>query len=197
MRAVAIGASTGGPQALQAVLAALPGSFPAPVVVVVHIRPSFAASLAARLNDTSELTVALAEDGEPLAAGKVLVAPPHHHMVVRKAAREVRVLLRDTEPVHGSRPAVDPLFDSVSRVYGRRSIGVILTGMGVDGCDGAKAVHSRGGRVLAQDEASSVVWGMPKAVADAGVADVVVPLARVAHEICTAVGLSLTPRKAG
>jgi two-component system chemotaxis response regulator CheB len=184
---VAIGTSTGGPPALQAIIPRLPDHLAAPLLVVQHMPPGFTRSLAERLDQRSRLRVREAEDGEVLTAGTVLVAPAGRHMKVRRREGQVRIWL-DEEPrgaLH--RPAIDVLMSSVAKVFGRRVLGVLLTGMGADGVEGLRAIRAAGGRTLAESEDSAVIYGMPKAAVEAGVVDQTVTLARMADEIVAAV----------
>lgn len=181
--ALAIGCSTGGPNALTAVLAELPADLPVPVLIVQHMPPMFTGLLAERLDKGCALTVREAVDGARLAAGDVWLAPGGKHMVVERRAQGVFVRLTEEPPENSCRPAVDPLFRSVVRAYGAKVLGVVLTGMGQDGLRGCEAIVEAGGQVLAQDEATSVVWGMPGAVASEGLADAVLPLGGIAAEI--------------
>jgi two-component system, chemotaxis family, protein-glutamate methylesterase/glutaminase len=176
---VAVGASTGGPAALATILRGLPAGVPVPIVVVQHIGPGFDAALAAWLDETTSLPVRLAVDGQPLAPGEVLVAPAGTHLRVAGA----RVELSAGPPVGGHRPSATELFASVAQGLGPRGLGVILTGMGSDGAAGLVELRRSGGRVLAQDEASCVVPGMPAAAVAAGAVDEVVPLERMAARI--------------
>jgi two-component system chemotaxis response regulator CheB len=177
---VAVGASTGGPAALATILRALPAAVPVPILVVQHISPGFDAALAAWLDETTPLPVHLAADGQPLAPGEVLVAPAGTHLAL---AGRGRVALVAGPPTGGHRPSATELFASLARVLGPRGLGVILTGMGADGAAGLAELRRAGGRVLAQDEASCVVPGMPAAAAAAGAVDEVVPLDRMAARI--------------
>jgi two-component system, chemotaxis family, protein-glutamate methylesterase/glutaminase len=167
-RFVAIAASTGGPAALQRVLQDLPGDFPVPILVVQHIAAGFVGGLADWLGSTCGLRVKVAESGEPLASRTVYLAPDDRHLGVRP---DQRILLSDEPPISGFRPSADFLFETAARVSGGAMTAVILTGMGCDGVAGLQAVKSCGGRVIAQDEASSVVYGMPQAAAAAGLVD--------------------------
>jgi two-component system chemotaxis response regulator CheB len=185
---VAIGSSTGGPEALQKVLPQLPADFPVPVLVVQHMPPLFTRLLADRLNKQCAVEVAEATDGAVLRPGLVLIAPGERHLTVVRRRDEVYVRLTDDPPENFCRPAVDPLFRSVSDVYGGNVLAVVLTGMGQDGRRGAEAVRSRSGHVYAQDAATSVVWGMPGAVTEAGLADRVLPIGDVARDIIASVG---------
>ncbi len=171
-RLLVLGASTGGPRALVELLAALPGDLPAAAIVVQHLPAGFTRSLAQRLDQGSPLTVAEARDGDALAEGRALVAPGDHHLQVTRR----RVLLDQGPRRHGVRPAIDPTLESAAAHFGPAVLAVILTGMGHDGTEGARAVKAAGGRVLAEAEASCVVYGMPRAVVEAGLADAVVPL---------------------
>jgi len=184
---VAIGASTGGPAALQEIIPRLPAGFPGAVLVVQHIPKGFSRSLAERLAARSTLPVHEAEDGEAIEPGVVLVAPAGIHTKVRRRGSVVRVNL-DEEP-HSTlhRPSVDVLMASVARVYGPRSLGVVLTGMGSDGTAGLGAIKDAGGRTLAESEESCVIYGMPKAAIQAGVVGRAVALSRMADEIRSAV----------
>jgi two-component system chemotaxis response regulator CheB len=181
---VAIGVSTGGPNALQEIVPLLRKDFPLPLLVVQHMPAMFTASLAARLDAISPIRVVEGADGQPLDRGTLYVAPGGRHMVVRKNAGHRRVLaLIDSPPVNSCRPAVDVLFRSLATVCGGHVLMVILTGMGSDGLAGVTAVRRKGGYALVQDEKSSVIWGMPGAVAEADQADEIVPLSRMAARI--------------
>jgi two-component system, chemotaxis family, protein-glutamate methylesterase/glutaminase len=177
---VAVGASTGGPAALATVLRALPATTPVPILVVQHITAGFDAALTTWLDETTPLTVRLAADGQPLHAGQVLVAPAGRHLGLSAAGR---VELRQDPPLSGHRPSATHLFASVARVFGSRAVGVVLTGMGSDGAAGLLALRRAGGTVLAQDQASCVVPGMPAAAVAADAVDEVVPLAELGARI--------------
>jgi two-component system chemotaxis response regulator CheB len=183
-RLVAIAASTGGPAALAQVLSQLPGDFPAPVLVVQHISLGFLAGFASWLNTHVSLRVKVAESGEPPAAHTIYLPPDDRHLGL--AARNV-LLLSDAAPVGGFRPSASFLFESTARAYGAATLAVVLTGMGQDGLDGLRVVHQAGGQVLAQDEETSVVFGMPGAAVRAGLADAVVPIKEIAPRILRAV----------
>lgn len=183
-----IGSSTGGPNALGATVPLLPANFPLPVMIVQHMPPVFTRLLAERLNATSQLKVEEAVEGSPVEPGTVLVAPGDHHMRVRRNGTKMIVTLDKGPPENSCRPAVDVLFRSAEEAYGSGVIAAVLTGMGSDGMRGAQVIKAHGGCVIAQDEASSVVWGMPGAVAGAGLADAIVPLDRVIPEILRRVG---------
>ena len=180
---VAIAVSTGGPTALAEVLSHLPATFPAPILLVQHMPQMFTRFLAERLNGQTSLTVKEAIDGDPLQPGVVYVAPGDYHLTVRKAMGGAVTVLDQEAPQHSHRPAADVLFKSVATTYGPRSLGVVLTGMGQDGLRGSEEITRAGGRVLVQDETSSVVWEIGGLVVNAGLADAVVPLAQVATEL--------------
>ena len=180
---VAIGTSTGGPRALQEVLTRLPGSLPCPTVIVQHMPPGFTKSLAERLNTLSELTVKEAADNDRLVAGTVYIAPGDFHLTLRREASGTYVKLNKEPAIGGLRPAVDPMMVSVAENYGTKSVGVILTGMGHDGAKGMQAIKRLQGRTIAEDQSTSVVFGMPKAAIEAGVVDTILPLPQVAEGI--------------
>ena len=173
---VVIGASTGGPRALSRVLERIPPQFPLPILVVQHMAPVFTKHLAERLAQQTSLPCAEAEDGARAEPGSVAIAPGDRHMIVEESQGGVRIRLTADPPVHSCRPALDPLFQSAAAVYRAGTLGVVLTGMGVDGVDGASAIRSAGGQVVVQNQASSVVWGMPGAVARQGFANEVLDL---------------------
>lgn len=174
---VAIGASTGGPNALTTIIGSLPADLPVPVVVTQHMPPVFTALLAKRLNALGGLPVVEASDGDELAAGTVYIAPGDRHLTIDQCnPGRPRVALTDDPPENSCRPAVDPMFRSVAAVYGSRSLGVVLTGMGQDGTAGARWLKESGAQIYAQDHATSVVWGMPGAAVAADVVDAVLPL---------------------
>lgn len=180
---VAIGVSTGGPNALAVLMPGFPADFPVPIVIVQHMPPVFTKLLADRLSSLSSLTVCEATPGEEVRAGRVYVAPGNYHMIVKRAGAVVRIETNQEKSENSCRPAVDVLFRSVLQVYGAASLGVILTGMGQDGLRGCEQIREAGGQIIAQDEASSVVWGMPGFVAKAGLPDKVLPLNEIAPEI--------------
>lgn len=182
-RIVAIAASTGGPAALQAILCGLPGSFTLPVLVAQHITPGFTTGLAAWLGSICAFKVKVAQDGEALAPRTVYLAPDDRHLGVRGE----RVALSDGPPDAGFRPSGTALFTSVAKAFGAATLAVVLTGMGEDGVAGLRAVRRAGGRVIAQDEASSVVYGMPGAAVAAGLAHAVLPLDAIAPHLVTLV----------
>ena len=183
-RVVAIGASAGGPAALAEVLAALPEGFPAPVLVAQHMPAVFTAAFARRLDSFCRVRVREAREGDELAAGRVLLAPGGLHLTVsRRTDRRVVARLDSSEAVNGHRPSVDVLASSVAACFGRRALGVIMTGMGRDGARGFARLRAQGGLVLAQDEATSAIYGMNRAVIDNGDADEVLPLGAIAARL--------------
>lgn len=180
---VTIGVSTGGPTALLNLLPRLPAKFPLPIVIVQHMPPIFTRQLADRLNTECSIEVLEAEEGMSLEPGRAILAPGDRHMRLKRVLHQVQVALDEGERENSCRPAVDVLFRSVCAVYGSRSLAVMLTGMGQDGLRGTELLKRAGGYVLAQDRASSVVWGMPGAVIEAGLADAVVSLDELAPAI--------------
>ncbi len=185
---VAIGVSTGGPNALTNLLQRLPADFPVPIVIVQHMPPVFTRYLADRLNTVSPLKVFEAKGGEPLSRGTVYLAPGDFHLTVARTSQGLVTCLNQKPPENSCRPAVDVLFRSVAEVVGPASLGIILTGMGQDGLRGCEAIRQAGGRILAQDEASSVVWGMPGAVFNAGLVDKLLPLDGIPAELSKFLG---------
>lgn len=180
---VAIGVSTGGPNALEKLFSFFPANFPLPIVLVQHMPPSFTKLMSDHLNSKSHLTIQEAKAGDVLKPGHVLVAPGGLHMVLTRQGNTIQVATNSEPPENSCRPSVDVLFRSVNDIYGDRLLAVIMTGMGSDGFKGCEAIRAKGGRVLAQDEESSVVWGMPGFVAKAGLADAVLPIEKLAGEI--------------
>ena len=186
--AIAIGVSTGGPQALSKLLSGLPQNFPAPILIVQHMPPVFTGLLAERLSSQTGHCVREATDGDRLTPGTVLIAPGDYHMVASRERDGVHVRLNQEPPENSCRPSVNPLFCSLANCFGDQSLGIVLTGMGQDGTRGAKSLHACGARVYVQDQASSIVWGMPGQVANAGLADRVLPLDQIASQILRVVG---------
>jgi two-component system chemotaxis response regulator CheB len=178
-----IGSSTGGPEALAKVLPKLPADLPVPILIVQHMPPVFTRQFAQRLDRLSPLRVVEAVDGSPLVPGTVHLAPGDHHLVVRATARGLHTGLNQGPPENFCRPAVDPLFRSAVTAYDGAVLAIVLTGMGSDGRNGAAEVRSAGGTVIVQDQATSVVWGMPGAIAQAGLADEILPLDRIPDAI--------------
>jgi two-component system, chemotaxis family, protein-glutamate methylesterase/glutaminase len=190
---LAIGSSTGGPDALAQVLPALPATLSVPVVVVQHMPPLFTRLLAQRLDTACKLTVVEAAEGEPIVPGKIVIAPGGKHLVLKRQGTAIVGQLTEDPPENFCRPAVDVLFRSVSAVYGDRVLALVLTGMGRDGEKGAGVIRGAGGEVVAQDEATSVVWGMPGAVTTAGYADRILPLPRIGSDIAAALARGPAP----
>lgn len=172
-RVVAVAASTGGPAALNQILANLPGGFPAPILVCQHIASGFTEGLTAWLSSISSLRVKVAEHGEPLSPWTVYIAPEDRHLGVSDRST---VALSDAAPIDHFRPSATYMFESVAKAFRTSTVAVMLTGMGRDGIEGLKAVHEAGGRIVVQDEESSVVFGMPGAAIAAGLGDAVLPL---------------------
>lgn len=177
---VVIGCSTGGPGALHHIVPRMPADLAAGVLVVQHMPPGFTRSLASRLDEISAIRVKEAEEGDRVACGQVLVAPGGYHMVVDA---DGRVRLNQEPALHGVRPAVDKTLESVVPLWGSRMIGVILTGMGYDGARGIAQLRKQGGRTIAEDASTCVVYGMPKVVVEMGLAEQVLPV----HEIAEAI----------
>lgn len=184
---LAIGTSTGGPRALQEIVTRLPGNLPCGVVIVQHMPPGFTRSLAERLNSLSSLTVKEAEHNDIIREGLVLIAPGDHHMSIEREGNKKVVKLNQNPPIGGHRPAVDPMMESVAKVYGESAVGVILTGMGHDGAKGIQAIKQKGGYTIAEDQSTAVVFGMPKSAIELGVVDKVAPLSTIAAEIVKAI----------
>jgi len=178
VRLAVVGSSTGGPEALSRVLSSLTAPPPVPVLVVQHMPPVFTRQLASRLDRLGPATVVEAS-GEPLRAGTVYVAPGDRHLEVRSTGTGFESFLTDGPPVNYCRPSVDVLFDSAVRAAGGELVATVLTGMGSDGRTGCQSVVDAGGTVIVQDEPTSVVWGMPGAVAQAGLAHQVLPLSEI------------------
>jgi two-component system, chemotaxis family, protein-glutamate methylesterase/glutaminase len=179
---VAIGTSTGGTQALEAVLSALPAVAPG-MVVVQHMPEQFTAAFARRLDTICRVEVQEARDGDRVLPGRVLIAPGGRHMTLRRSGALYYVEIKDGPPVHHHRPSVNVLFRSVAKAAGPNAVGIIMTGMGADGALGLKEMHDAGARTVAQDEASCVVFGMPKEAIKLGAVDRVLPLSSLAVEI--------------
>lgn len=183
---VAVGVSTGGPPAVQSILSQLPADFPATILIAQHMPQAFTGAFAKRLNSLSPLDITEAQDGDPMAPGKVYVAPGGSHLRVRRDGMRyvVEVSAEPAESLY--KPSANELIASVAEHLGPRAVGLMLTGMGSDGLEGSKKLKSAGGRILAQSDATCVVYGMPKAVVDAGLADQVVDLADIPSALMAA-----------
>ncbi len=195
--AVVVAVSTGGPEALARVIPVLPGDFPVPILIVQHMPPVFTRMLAERLNSKSALTVREGFDGAVIRAGEAWIAPGGRHMEVARRDGGVQIVLQDGPPENSCRPAADVLFRSALRLWGNSLLGVVMTGMGQDGLLGASAIWKEGGRVLAQDENTSVVWGMPGAVAAAHVADQIIPLEELGSAMVRSVAIATSSDRQG
>jgi two-component system chemotaxis response regulator CheB len=187
---IAIGASTGGTEAIREVLVRMPENSPG-IVVVQHIPAVFSAAFASRLNDLCRIQVREAADGDRVLAGQALIAPGNFHMTLQKRGGEYSVAVRDGERVCYQRPSVDVLFDSVAAVAGANAVGALLTGMGSDGAQGMLKMKRAGARTIAQDEASCIVFGMPREAIRLGAADHVLPLQRIAGELMALCGAAI------
>lgn len=180
---IGVGSSTGGPQALMEFVKGIKDKLTLPVVVTQHMPPSFTKILASHLSRSTGLTCEEAEDGMELVGGRVYIAPGNYHLAVTEKGGKYYIRLNQDPPENFCRPAVDPMFRSLSQVFGSAVLGVILTGMGHDGLAGSRVIVEGGGTILAQDEATSVVWGMPGAVSEAGLCYAVLPLSELAGKV--------------
>jgi len=187
---VVIGASTGGPNALTEVLAALPADFPVPILIVQHLPKNFTRFFAQRLDAACTLTVREAEDGACITPGAVWIAPGDRHLEVHSSARGFEMATTGGPLVNSCRPAADVLFATAERCFGEATLAVVLTGMGQDGLEGCRKIRQAGGQVIVQDKATSVVWGMPGQVAEAGLAEAVLPISEIGSEVVRRVGVS-------
>lgn len=180
---VAIGISTGGPATLETLFGTVPKNFSCPILVVQHMPEKFTRLLAERLDAYSEINVREAADMDVPLPGNAYIAPGDSHLVLMREITGYRLRLLKTERVSGHRPSVDVLFKSVARAAGRRSVAVIMTGMGNDGVDGIECVHNAGGFTIAQDKSSSVIYGMNRVAVDMNIVDAVVPLDEITKKI--------------
>ncbi|EAQ82571.1 protein-glutamate methylesterase/protein-glutamine glutaminase [Blastopirellula marina] len=187
IEAVALGISTGGPPALTAQLPSIPKDFPVPIFVVQHMPPIFTKSLADDLNRRCQAEVVEAADGDEVRPGTIYIAPGGHQMKVERDGVRTRIRVNNDPHERNCRPSVDYLFRSISHVYGGSALGVIMTGMGDDGTVGCKLLKRQGANILAQNEASSVVYGMPRSIVEADLADLICPLHDVGREIVNCV----------
>ncbi len=184
-RAIAIGSSTGGPQALETVLKGLDATLPHPIFITQHMPATFTQILAEHLSRDAKRMVCEAKDGQQVKPGEIYIAPGDYHMLIMGQADNLTIKLTQTERENYCRPSVDPMLVSLIEIYGPALLTVMLTGMGHDGLGGCQELVEKGGTVIAQDEASSVVWGMPGAVATAGICAAVKPLDRIAETVNT------------
>lgn len=175
-RVIAIGTSTGGPVALQRVLSALPADYPIPILLIQHMPASFTGAFAQRLDQAYALTIREARDGDVLEPGTALLAPGGTQMLVSAQGTRLQIAVRESPPGQTYRPSVDVTFGSLARACPGRALAIVLTGMGADGREGARLLKQGGAEVWAQDEATSVIYGMPMAIAQAGLADAILPL---------------------
>src|SRR5579863_10480028 len=182
-RVIAIGSSTGGPQALLALLGSLPATVNCPIVIAQHMPATFTTVLAQHIERASQRPSSEAAEGMEIRPGRIYLAPGDYHFELARNGTGVVARLSQTPPQNFCRPSVDPLFHSVAQLYAADSCAVMLTGMGSDGCGGARAIAAAGGPVIAQDEATSVVWGMPGAVAHAGICSAILPLPKIAGHL--------------
>lgn len=189
-KVIAIAASTGGPAALHKIFSALPADFPVPIVFVQHIAAGFGEGFATWIGRDMKIHVKLARHGEPLQPGTAYLAPDDLHLGVSQRST---ILLSDALPVGSFRPSASFLFESVARAVGAASVGVILTGMGSDGLDGLRVLSSVGGRIIAQDQASCWIFGMPGVVVQAGLADQVLPISSIGDELCRLADIRAMP----
>ena len=180
---VAIGVSTGGPDALATILPALARDFPVPIVIVQHMPPEFTRRLAEQLRSKSQISISEGATNDLIFPGHAWIAPGGHHMVLVRDQQGTKLQMNTSAPENFCRPSVDVLFRSVADAYGAGTLAIVLTGLGKDGLCGCQEIRAAGGQVLVQDEASSVVWGMPGAIAKAGIANQIVPLKHLADEI--------------
>lgn len=178
-----IGSSTGGPNALKTVLSALPEKFSLPILIAQHMPPLFTRTLAEHIQRDTGRPTSEAVDGALIERGHIYIAPGDYHMVVDKQNDRMVIRLNQEAPEHFCRPSVNPLYNSAANWYGSSVLAVMLTGMGDDGIEGARSISERQGYIIAQDEQSSVVWGMPGAIAKAGLANQVLPLRNIASEL--------------
>ena len=182
-RVIAIGSSTGGPQALLTLLGNLPASVQCPIVIAQHMPATFTTVLAEHIARAGSRPCVEAVDGMELRPGHILLAPGDYHLEIARETDRTVARLSQSAPVNFCRPSVDPLFRSVAELYGAEACAVVLTGMGSDGCNGARILAAAGAPVIAQDEATSVVWGMPGAVANAGICSAILPLPMIAGHL--------------
>ena len=182
-KVICIASSTGGPNAVSSIVSQLPENLPVPILLTQHMPPVFTAVFAARLKAGSKLNAAEGSEGMKVEPGSLYVAPGGKHLTVEQVSGSAVIRITDDPPENSCRPAADVMFRSAVKVYGKHVLGVVLTGMGQDGLRGCRAVSEAGGCVIVQDEASSVVWGMPGAVAKEGLAEQVLPMSQIASAV--------------
>lgn len=180
---VIMGASTGGPRAILEIMQGIPGDIPAAFLIIQHMPIGFTSSFAERISWQSAIKTKEAEDGDIILAGKAFVAPAGYHMVLEKDKEQLKIRLNHGGPVNFVRPSIDVTMSSAVQVFGENVVGVILTGMGHDGLEGAREIKAKRGSIIVQDEATSVVWGMPKMISAAGLADKVLPVSEIPKAI--------------
>ena len=190
LKVVIIGSSTGGPRSLYQIIPTIPDDIPAAILIVQHMPPKFTSTMAERLNELSQITVKEAQTGDDIVTGQALIAPGGYHM---KVGKNKKIVLTDDKPITGLRPAIDITMETAVNVFGRQCIGVILTGMGHDGTQGSALIKAAGGTIIAQDEVSCIVYGMPRSVIENGLADRVVPLNEIVKEITVNCSLCKVP----
>ncbi|MBE7410621.1 MAG: chemotaxis response regulator protein-glutamate methylesterase [Leptospiraceae bacterium] len=183
IRAIGIGTSTGGPNALQILFKSIPKNFHLPIFIVQHMPPGFTKAFASRLNSISEIQVKEAAQGDIVQPGCAYIAAGDHHMKLEKTETNISIELDRGEPVNGHRPSIDVTFDSLKSFYGASLVGIIMTGMGRDGAESIKSIHDIGGATIAQDESTSVVFGMNKQAIDIGAIDCVVPVEAIVQNM--------------
>ena len=188
MDAVVIGISTGGPHALKLLIPQFPADFPVPMAVVLHMPVGYTELFAHQLDQISFLKVKEAEEGDHFEAGTVLIAPAGRHLILQKSSTGLVTAHLDARPFDTlHRPSADVLFDSAASVFGKRTLGVIMTGMGSDGLEGSRAIKEKGGRIITESEETCVVYGMPRSVAEAGLSDEQAPLNKIMKTIINAI----------
>jgi two-component system chemotaxis response regulator CheB len=180
---ICVAVSTGGPRALEVLLTPLPASFPVPIVIVQHMPPTFTRHLAERLASLCAISVKEVQNGATLHPGTALLAPGDFHVVIKRSGERALLVTNQDPPENSCRPSADVLFRSAAKTFGPGTLAVVLTGMGHDGLAGSEEIHHAGGRILVQDEASSVVWGMPGSVARANLADKIMAIDQLSGEI--------------
>jgi two-component system chemotaxis response regulator CheB len=192
IQVIAIATSTGGPGVLKQIFSQIPGNFAFPIVVVQHITPGFAEHMVSWLNDEVEIDVATAKTGDHIQPGKVLIAPSDRHLVIAPGGV---IRLEDTPPINGQRPSANRFFESVAQVYSSSAVGIVLTGMGDDGADGIEKLGKTGAHIIAQNEQSSIVFGMPSQAIQRGVVDEVLSPDEIAQTLNELHSIAMNLRK--